>query len=145
MKSTIKQTHIIFFKACVILVASCFFQPAFCQRATITIVNQSKSVYSIIVPEQAPESLKIASLELQRDIQEATGVLLPLITTGTSHVGKFISLGATPQAKAAGINIKQIGLEGFWILTKERNIYIAVQTHAGRTVHFNRRQKQWNS
>jgi len=125
MKSTIKQTHIIFFKACVILFASCFFQPAFCQRATITIVNQSKSVYSIIVPEQAPESLKIASLELQRDIQEATGVLLPLITTGTSHVGKFISLGATPQAQAAGINIKQIGLEGFWILTKEGNIYIA--------------------
>jgi hypothetical protein len=125
MISTIKQTRRILFKAYVILFACCSFQTAICRKATIIVVKQGKSVYSIIVPEKAPQSVVTAALELQRDVKEATGALLPLITTPTSYTGAFISLGATPEAKVIGINIKEIALEGFQILTHDGNIYIA--------------------
>jgi hypothetical protein len=120
-----KQAHQILFSACVTLFACGSFLSAMSQGTSMTIVQNGKSAYSIVLSSQAPQSLLTAAIELQRDVYESTGAQLPLIGDTTPISGAFISLGSTSQAKAAGINVKEIAAEGFRILTKDGNIYIA--------------------
>jgi hypothetical protein len=120
-----KQPRMIRFSAYIILITCNSFQPVLSQRTSIVIVQNGKSAYSIVVPRQPPQSLLTAALELQRDIQLSTGTQLPLITDSTFFNGAVISLGATSQAEATGINVKAIAAEGFRIFTKDGNIYIA--------------------
>jgi len=101
------------------------FQPVLSQRAPMVIAQNGKSAYSIVLSSQVPRSLLAAALELQHDVYESTGAQLPLISDTSSIRGAFISLGSTLQAKAIGIDVKKIAPEGFRILTKDRNIYIA--------------------
>ncbi len=119
-----KQTHRCLLNACLSLLACGSFQSSRSQTSPMTIVRHGKSVYSIIVPEKASQSLLTAAFELQRDVKESTGVQLPLITASTPVNGAFISLGATPQAKSINMKIIQIPLESFQILTKGGNLYI---------------------
>jgi len=120
-----KHTRRVIFSIFASLLAYSSFQLAWAQTMPVTIVKQRKSVYSIVLPQQASQSLLTAADELQRDIYESTGARLPLITAPATVGGPFLSLGATPQAHAVGINVKEIGLEGFRMLTKNGNIYIA--------------------
>lgn len=119
-----RQKQIILFSAFFTLFTGSSIQQALSQSTSISVVANGKSAYSIVVPQQAPAPLLTAAVELQRDLQEATGVELPLITSPKLPRGAFISLGATPQAEASNINAKQIPAEGFRILTKDGNIYI---------------------
>mgnify|MGYP001154668594 CR=1 FL=1 len=94
-----------------------------CQAAPITIATQGKSTFSIVLPANAPSSIQAAAKELQQDIAKSTGATLP-INKEDSATGNIISLGQTSQAKAAGVDLKGVGEEGYRILTKNDNIYI---------------------
>jgi hypothetical protein len=125
MKFRMKQTQRGIFKACLTLFICVASHSARSQTSQMTIVRQGKSVYSIIVPQKALQSLLTAALELQRDVKESTGVQLPLKTAPTPVSGPFISLGATPQAQSIKMNVEEIATEGFHILSKDGNVYIA--------------------
>jgi hypothetical protein len=94
-----------------------------CQAAPITIAAQGKSTFTIVLPANAPSSVQAAAKELQQDIATSTGATLP-ISKEDAATGHIISLGATSQAKAAGVDLKGVGEEGFRIVTKNDNIYI---------------------
>ncbi len=90
----------------------------------ITIADQGKSDYSIVIPAKAPDSVQAAALELQRDIAEATGAKLPIQKENQAKTGPLISLGSTAQAKAAGLSIQNIPPEGYRIVTRGQDLYI---------------------
>src|ERR1700744_1927961 len=92
--------------------------------APLTIAEQGRSAFSIVVPPSAPQSLLEAAGELQRDLAESTGAKLPMLTATAKVHEPFISLGETLQAQMAGLNIKEISLEGFRIITRNGNLYI---------------------
>ena len=93
------------------------------RAASITIAANSKSTFSIVLPANAPSSIQAAAKELQQDIAKSTGATLP-ISKEDSATGHVISLGETRQAKAAGVDLKGVGEEGYHIVTKNDNIYI---------------------
>lgn len=95
-----------------------------CQAGLLTIAAQGKSVYSLVVPKLAAESVNDAAGEMQRDILEATGADLPILRDDETIQGPFVSLGATKQAAAAGISAAEIPDEGFRIVTLNGNLFI---------------------
>jgi hypothetical protein len=92
--------------------------------AQVTVAQQGKSSLTVIVAENAPASVKKAAQELQTCLQLATGAYLPL-QNGSATVGSpYISLGSTPQAKAAGVSTQGMADEAYRIVTKNGNLYI---------------------
>lgn len=100
--------------------------PTSCVAAppALTLVDQGKSDFSIVIPQQAPASLRAAATELQRDIQLVTGVQLAITTDDAAASTRIISLGATRQLKAAGIADRKIADEGFAIVTRGDGVYL---------------------
>jgi len=92
--------------------------------ATLNIVQQGQSAFSIVVPTVAPQSVKEAATELQRDIAVSTGANLPVIKDDEAITGPFISLGTTKQARAAEVTVQGIKEEGYRLVTKAGNLYI---------------------
>jgi hypothetical protein len=92
--------------------------------AALTLAADGHSAYTIVVPEKAPASVQAAARELQRDIAQATGAKLPIEKESQAASGPLISLGATRQAKAAGLSIQNIPAEGYRIVTKADDLYI---------------------
>jgi len=90
----------------------------------ITIITNSKSTFSIVIPATAPSSVQEAAAELQQDISLATGVKLPLIKDDVTTSENYISLGSTKQATSVNIPLNDIPLEGFRILTQNGNVFI---------------------
>jgi len=104
-----------------------------CNAAPITITSQGKSTFTIVLAANAPSSIVAAAKELQQDIAKSTGATLP-ISKETSVAKDIISLGQTSQAKAAGVDLKGVGEEGYRILTKNGNIYIIGTDTADGTI-----------
>jgi len=110
-----------------LIVVGMVFLPAlvsFCQAAPLTIVADSKSSFTIIVPKVAPVSVTQAAAEMKRDILEATGVKLEIQKDDEPTTGPFISLGSTQQAQSANINTANLIDDGFQIVTKDGNLFI---------------------
>jgi hypothetical protein len=93
-------------------------------NAQLTIADQTKSTFSIVLPAGAPSSVQSAAQELQKDIEIATGAKLPLREDSKLTSSKYISIGLTQQAEDAGIQIASIPDDGFRILTQKGNLYI---------------------
>ncbi len=93
-------------------------------KASVTIVFGGKSTFTIVVPSKAPASVTDAAAEMQRDIEKSSGAKLPIQRDDQKVSGAIISLGATQQAKAAGIMADGIADSGFRIVTKNGNLYI---------------------
>jgi hypothetical protein len=93
---------------------------AVCQ-ATVPIVANGAAACSIYCPPDAPGSVKTAASELQRYVQEVTGVQLPIVA---APVPPMIALGANPSAAKAGVTTQGIPLEGFRIVTRGQHLYI---------------------
>ncbi len=91
---------------------------------TITIAQQGKSAYTIVVPANAPETVGEAAAELQKDLALATGAKLAIQKDDGRISGPVLSLGATQQAKAAGFSPEGMKLESYRIVTKGGNLYI---------------------
>ncbi len=92
--------------------------------AALTIADQGKSTFTIVLPGKASQSVIAAAQELQRDIAEATQAKLPIQKDSGKVTGPIISLGSTNQARAAGITATGITDGGFLIMTKSGNLYI---------------------
>ncbi len=85
-----------------------------------TVVADGKSAYSIYFDAKAPKSIRRAALELQRVIEKATGVKLPVVNAPASPM---ICLGVNDSSRAAGAD-KDIPEYGFRIATKGPDIFI---------------------
>ena len=107
-----------------LFILSCIFGVCVNSAEAITIVNNGKSTFTIVLPEKAPASIEAAASELQRDIEQSTGAKLSIQKDTTNITGNIISLGSTRQAAAAGVTINGIADEGFRILTQAGNLYI---------------------
>jgi hypothetical protein len=90
----------------------------------LTIAAQGKSAYCIVLPKTAPDSLKQAAQELQRDIALAGGANLVIQVEGAAAAGPIISLGNTSAARAARLSAAGMKDESFRIVTKGGNLYI---------------------
>ena len=100
----------------------------------LTLIENGKSAYSIYVPTNAIESVKTAGAELQRVLEISTNIKLPVVN---QPLPPMIALGASEAAKAAGIDADKIPDEGFRVLTKDGNLYIAGKDWPDD-------QKKWN-
>jgi hypothetical protein len=93
---------------------------AMCQAA-VPVVTHGKARCSIYRAPDAPDSVKEAAAELQRYVQKATGVQLPIVEAPTTPM---LALGASPRAAKAGVTAKGLALEGFRIVTRGGNVYL---------------------
>lgn len=82
--------------------------------------------YSVVIPEDASETVAYAAQELSSFVQQATGVSLPVVhdTTSPAH---YISLDDTAQFAAAEITFdpETLNHDGFVLREKDGNFYIA--------------------
>ena len=94
--------------------------------ASLNLINDGKSTFTIVVPAQRHVSLSNAAQEMRLDLQLASGAKLEIVNDDAIAATKssIISLGATKQAAAAGISAAGISDEGFRILTQNGNLYI---------------------
>ena len=93
-------------------------------RAQLIIADHGKSTFTIVIPADAPKSVQDAAEELQKDIQISTGAQLAIAKDNTETKTPFISLGNTPQARAAGYESSKMVDESFRIVTQNTNLYI---------------------
>lgn len=107
-----------------LFILSCIFAGWIKFAKAITIVDNGKSTFTVVVPAQAPDSVKNAARELQRDIKESTGATLPIQKETDPVSGNIISLGSTQQAAAAHVTTEGVADEGFRIITRGENIFI---------------------
>lgn len=87
----------------------------------IALVQNGASNFVIYHAPDAPPSVVAAAADLQKYIEEAGGARLAIVTEPATPM---ICLGDNPAARAAGLNVEDIPLEGFRIVTRDGNIYI---------------------
>jgi hypothetical protein len=100
--------------------------------ADLTIADNGKSNFTIIVPAKAPPSVIQAARELQRTIGQATDAQISIQDETRPISSPYISLGATAQAGKANITAEKIPDSGFRILTRQGNLYIIGLDTAGK-------------
>ena len=74
---------------------------------------------------EAPRSVRNAAQELQGYIEKSTSAKLPIIAGEAPAKSHFIALGDTPAARAAGIGANEVPLEGFRLVSRDGNLFIA--------------------
>lgn len=88
--------------------------------ADLTVVENGRSDYSIYYEVTSPRH-RPAATELQRLIEAATGVKLPIVTQPAEPM---IAVGDSAAVREAGFAPDQLPVEGFRIVTREPNLYI---------------------
>ncbi len=94
------------------------------ESSTIPLVKDGKAVFEIILPENPAPIVRFAASELQRCVKAATGSEVP-VTTVPSTGKTTIFLGDQKAAREAGIHSAAIPRDGFMIVAKGKNIFIA--------------------
>ncbi len=94
------------------------------------IVENGKSEYRIVIPENADSATSFAASDLSEFIRLSTGASLEIITdSGLAHndSNKYISLGQTALLEQAGITItkEQLGESGYVLKTVGNTAFIA--------------------
>ncbi len=108
-----------------VLIVVCVVACAVTTRAaedTFALVESGRSGYSIYFGSDAPPSVRRAAEEIQRVIRISTGVELPVINEPAEPM---ICLGDNAAARAAGVTTAELPDEGFRIVTRGRNLFIA--------------------
>jgi len=106
----------------VLFLTALIFNLGYTQDKKIVLVNNGKSEYSIYVSDNAPESVKFASKEMQLYVKKTSGVLLPISVKFSDNY--CISLGVNKHLEDYHLNSDGIIDEGFKIVTKGNNIFI---------------------
>lgn len=90
------------------------------------VVNQAKSQYKIVIPEQASSLEKTAAKELQDFFEEATEIELPIISDlATVAGGKYISVGQTSLVTdSVKSQLNGLKAQGYIVKTEGENIYL---------------------
>ena len=79
------------------------------------LVNDGKSDYTIVIPENATEAENYAAMELQYYVEQSTGVLLPIVTDkglSFSYSDSRFSIGRTRLLEGASLNTDYSQLNG---------------------------------
>ncbi|MFZ4764212.1 MAG: DUF4838 domain-containing protein, partial [Roseimicrobium sp.] len=91
------------------IIAAILAMPALAGELPFTLVDQHKSNYVIRHSADAPETAKLAALELQQTIQKSTGVLLTIATEPvTTPAIRIVSDGTMPHD---GFEIRGVGAD----------------------------------
>lgn len=93
----------------------------------VTLVENGKSAYTIVVAAKASPSEQRAAKELQRFLEEMSGAKLPLATDMADVRGPKLLVGASDAMKKLGVALPldELGPEGFVLKTRGANIIIA--------------------
>lgn len=91
------------------------------QAAPLTLVREGRSAYSIYRDPAAAPSVQLAAREIQRLIQAATGVELPLTDTPAEPM---ICVGNNPTARAAGLVTEDLPHDAFRLATRQGSLYL---------------------
>ncbi len=101
-----------------LLVVALIASTAICAScAPVTIVQDGGSEFSIVHAADAPTSVVAAAQDLQTYIAQASGATLPIVTEPAQPA---IILGA-----AAGLDLADVPVEGFRLVTRDGNVLIA--------------------
>lgn len=87
----------------------------------LELVAEGRSRYVIHRDPAGPPSVRLAAQELQRVIQVATGVLLPL---SDAPAVPMISVGSNPAADAAGIRAEDLPHDAFRMVIRDGSLYL---------------------
>ena len=90
----------------------------------VTLAAGRATTFRVVLPADAPKSVKLASDELRAYVRKATGADLPLAKAGDPADGPVVSLGDTTAAKAAGLSAAKAPAEGFRIAVKGGSLFI---------------------
>lgn len=91
------------------------------QAQPVSLAQDGQSEHVIFHAADAPATVRGAALELQHYILAVSGARLEIVTAPQEPM---ISLGDNAAARAAGLGVEDIPLEGFRIVTRERNLFI---------------------
>ena len=99
--------------------------PAHAAQNELALVREGRSSCVIVHVADAPGSVRKAAQELQRYIEKSTKAKLPIVAGDAPAQSPFIALGDTPQGRAAGISVKDVPLEGYRLVSRGGNLFIA--------------------
>lgn len=97
------------------------------------LVENGKSEYKIVIPQNAAKEIVTASLELNKYFSEATGSELPVKTDASASAAteKIISIGNTAQYAASGVTSDgvDLGTNGYVIKTVDDDVFLYGDTY----------------
>ncbi len=105
------------------------------KKTNRNIVENGKSEYKIVVPADAESEITVAADEIKVWVQKSTGVILETLTDADaawSSSAKYISLGDTKTAEAAGVALtEEVGFSGYQIKSKGECVFVLGETDSG--------------
>lgn len=104
--------------------------------AAVPLVHDAKPAATIVIPDSAPPSVRLAAAELNYHLAKATGAKLPVVAesaaASVSSAAARIHLGDTQAARAVGIVSSKLALETFTLRTvSDRSLIIAGRDTGG--------------
>lgn len=89
------------------------------QEQSLTLADNGRSEFRIVIAKDASPSVKWAADELQRWLKEMTGATLPIATDDSAMTAHEIILGANAHLAKLGVRppLTELGLEGYIIRT----------------------------
>ncbi|MBQ8374851.1 MAG: DUF4838 domain-containing protein [Clostridia bacterium] len=93
------------------------------------LLQDGRTDYTVVIPENAGETVLFAKDELLYFFKEATGVTLPVKTDAGltfSESDKYISIGKTTLEEQAGVDAREeeLGTQGLRISTKGKTVFL---------------------
>ncbi len=105
-----------------VLLSAATMWAGFIHAAPLPLVDDARSAFVIYHEANAPSSVKRAAGELQRVVEVATGVKLPI---RQEPAMAMIALGDTDAARKAGLDVAKLSYDGYCMRTRDGNLYIA--------------------
>lgn len=103
--------------------------------AGVNIVENGKSDYKIVVPENADAIISFAASETQNFIKDSTGVTIPVVSDSGldfDETAKYISIGRTTIFKGSDLTItKDMGDTGYFMKRFGNTLVIAAKNSNG--------------
>ncbi|MEO6034637.1 MAG: DUF4838 domain-containing protein [Verrucomicrobiota bacterium] len=95
--------------------------------AEVTLADQGKSKYTIVVPADAIASERYAAEELQRYLEKMSGAKLPIAASSQNSSAHEIILGDDPRLARVGakIDYAKLGPDGFVVRTDGNRLFIS--------------------
>jgi len=92
----------------------------------LTLVQDGRSDYRIVLPAKPSVTEKKAAEELQAFIKQISGATLPLVADSQPAAAKEIVIGAGPRLAAAGVAVdgKRLGRDGYALKTVGDKLFI---------------------
>lgn len=117
-----KRTQVV-----VVAAAVCLLGAGICRAEELVLADQGQSAYRIVLADDASPSTRYGAEELQRFLQEMTGVRLPIVSDREPLGQREIILGENAHLRSLGtqVDFKQLGHEGYVIRTVGQHLVIA--------------------